>query len=125
MIAQSFGTLIHIGWCHYFTIKLKLGVEGLGCATTITYFTMLVVITLITSLIKRIRSCVFFPTMESFREWKAYFKLSIPATVMLCAEWWSFELTVILAGILGVIEQAVFIITFNVIAQLFMFPMGI
>ena len=44
---------------------------------------------------------------------------------MLCAEWWCFEIAVILSGILGVIEQAVFVITFNVIAQLFMFPMGI
>ena len=35
---------------------------------------------------------------------------------MLCAEWWSFEIMVILAGILGVIEQAVNVITFNVIA---------
>ena len=63
--------------------------------------------------------------MESFKEWKAYFKLSVPATVMLCAEWWSFEILVILVGILGVIEQAAFIITLNVTAQCFMFPMGI
>ena len=116
MIAQTIGTLIHIGWCHLFTVKLGYGVEGLGIATTITYFTMLVMITVNTLLIKRIRKCIFCPTLESFTGWGSYFRLSIPSTIMLCAEWWSFEIMVILAGILGVIEQAVNVITFNVIA---------
>ena len=43
---------------------------------------------------------------------------------MICAEWWSFELMVILSGILGVVEQAANVISFNVIAQLFMVPLG-
>ena len=43
---------------------------------------------------------------------------------MLCAEWWSFELMTILAGILGVYEQATIVISFNVIAQVFMVPCG-
>ena len=114
MLAQAAGTLIHIGWCYLFTVKLDLGVEGLGYSTTITYFTMLVVITINTCLIEKISKCIFFPTLESFSGWGAYFKLSIPATVMLCAEWWCFEINVILSGILGVIEQAVFVIVFNV-----------
>ena len=44
---------------------------------------------------------------------------------MFCAEMWAFEITVVLAGILGIIEQAAFIIAFNIEAQLFMFPIGI
>ena len=124
MIAQTCGTLIHIGWCHLFTVKLQYGVEGLGYATTITYFTMLVMITINTLLIKRISKCIFCPTLESFTGWGAYLKLSIPSTIMLCAEWWSFEIMIILAGIIGIIEQAVNVITFNVISQLFMIPLG-
>ena len=55
MIAQTCGTLIHIGWCHLFTVRLQYGVEGLGYANTITYLTMLVMITVNTLLIRRIR----------------------------------------------------------------------
>ena len=62
--------------------------------------------------------------MESFTGWASYLKLSLGATVMICAEWWSFELMVILSGILGVVEQAANVISFNVIAQLFMVPLG-
>ena len=69
MLAQALGTIIHIGWCYLFTVKLQLGVEGLGYATTITYFTMVLMITINTSLIHSIRECVFFPTLESFRDW--------------------------------------------------------
>ena len=43
---------------------------------------------------------------------------------MLCAEWWAFELMVILAGILGITEQAVNVILFNVIAVFYMIPIG-
>ena len=116
MIAQAIGTLVHVGWCHLFTVKLDMGVKGLGYATSITYSTMFLVITVNTVLIKQIKYCISWPTLDSFREWGPYFRLSIPATLMLCAEWWSFELMTILAGVLGVIEQATIVISFNVIA---------
>ena len=102
-----------------------MGVEGLGYATTITYFTMVLMITINTYLIRSISECVFFPTLESFKEWGSYFKLSVPATVMLCAEWWSFEIMVLLSGVLGVTAQAVVVISLNFYTFFFMFPMGI
>ena len=104
MIAQACGTLIHIGWCYLFTVKLQMGVQGLGIATAITYFTMLMIITIFAWCISHIREAIFCPTSDSFRDWGKYFELSLPATVMICAEWWSFEILVILAGILGVVE---------------------
>ena len=44
---------------------------------------------------------------------------------MMCAEWWAFEILSILAGILGVVELASQTINFNMIALLFMIPLGI
>ena len=43
---------------------------------------------------------------------------------MQCTEWWAFEIMVILAGILGVIEQAVNVILFNIVAVVYMVPLG-
>ena len=85
---------------------------------------MLVMITINTLLIKHIRECVFCPNLESFTGWGGYFRLSIPSTVMTCSEWWAFEIMVILAGILGITEQAVNVILFNIIAVLYMAPVG-
>ena len=87
MLAQAIGTLLHVGWCYLFTISLDLGVPGLGIATAITYFTMLMIITLNAWCIENIREAIFLPTADSFRDWSEYFTLSIPATVMICAEW--------------------------------------
>jgi len=44
---------------------------------------------------------------------------------MLCSEWWAFEVLVILAGILGVLELAALTICLNVHALLFRVPLGI
>ena len=46
MVAQVGGTIIHIGWCYLFVTVLKLDVVGLGIASNITAFTMLLIITL-------------------------------------------------------------------------------
>ena len=45
--------------------------------------------------------------------------------MMLCAEWWAFEILNLLAGILGVREQAAMTISFNITIQTFMINMGI
>ena len=41
---------------------------------------------------------------ETFRGWGEYLKISLPATVMICAEWWAFEILTVMAGMLGVLE---------------------
>ena len=44
---------------------------------------------------------------------------------MICAEWWAFEILTLLAGILGVTEQATQVLTFSMCATMFQIPMGI
>ena len=62
---------------------------------------------------------------SAFRNWGAYLKISIPATVMLCAEWWAFEVLMVLAGTLGVASLAAQTIIVSVTATMFMIPLGI
>ena len=66
----------------------------------------------------------FFPTLESLSGWGAYFKISVPATVMLCAECWAFEIMIILSGTFGPSEQSVVVVAFNVYCLLFMTASG-
>jgi len=62
---------------------------------------------------------------EAFRGWGEYLQVSLPATAMICAEWWAFEALTIMAGILGVTELASQTISLNMLALLFMVPLGI
>ena len=43
---------------------------------------------------------------ESFKGWGMYLKLAFPALIMLCADWWSLEILTVIAGTVGVEEQA-------------------
>lgn len=57
--------------------------------------------------------------------WWPFLKLAGPGTVMVCAEWWSFEVVAIGAGWLGTIELAVQGVMMNTVALVFMLPLGI
>ena len=115
MVAQSGATLLHIVWCYLFVEVWGMELKGLAIAMNITTFTMLLMITIYAQCISSVRDALFFPTLDAFKGWGEYLRLSIPATVMLCAEWWAFEILTILTGIIGVNEQATQVIAWNVL----------
>jgi hypothetical protein len=51
-----------------------------------------------------IAEAIFMPDEDALKGWKMYFGIAIPATIMLCGEWWYFELLILTAGYLGVKE---------------------
>ena len=62
---------------------------------------------------------------DAFTGWCEYLCISIPSTVMICAEWWAFNIMTILAGVLGVTELASYTVCTNVAVVNFMVPLGI
>jgi len=54
-----------------------------------------------------------------------YLKIGIPGMLMLCCEWWIFELLAIFTGLLGVDQLAAEVVIINLIAFVFMIPLGI
>lgn len=57
--------------------------------------------------------------------WGEFLKLALPGTLMLCAEWWGFEVTVIAVGLIGQVELAAHTIAFNVMGICWMIPLGL
>jgi MATE family multidrug resistance protein len=51
--------------------------------------------------------------------------LGIPSAMMLCLEWWAFEVMTLLAGYIGVDEMAAQVIIMNVLALVFMIAVGL
>lgn len=64
--------------------------------------------------VKGIEKAIFWPSRNAFKEWKAFLKVAVPGMAMLCAEWWYFELISILAGYVGVEDQAIMVILINI-----------
>ena len=56
-----------------------------------------------------------FFSIETLSGWREYFEISLPATVMICSEWWALEFITLMAGTLGVAELASQTICFQMI----------
>ena len=44
---------------------------------------------------------------ESMTEWGLFFKLGIPGLLMICFEWWTYEISAIVAGTVSELQLAV------------------
>ncbi|XP_038817685.1 multidrug and toxin extrusion protein 1-like [Salvelinus namaycush] len=64
-------------------------------------------------------------TTEALQEWGSYMKLAIPSTLMLCFEWWIYELGGFLAGMLSEVDLAAQHVVMMLAFINYMFPMGI
>jgi len=56
--------------------------------------------------------------------WK-FLKIGVPGMLMLCFEWWAFELLAIFSGLLSVKDLAAEVVIINMITFIFMLPLGI
>jgi MATE family multidrug resistance protein len=54
-----------------------------------------------------------------------FLKIGVPGMLMLCFEWWAFELLAIFTGTLGVYQLATEVVIINLISFIFMLPLGI
>ncbi|KAK3523998.1 hypothetical protein QTP70_017513, partial [Hemibagrus guttatus] len=64
-------------------------------------------------------------SMASLQEWDSFMKLAIPSTLMLCFEWWIYEIGGFLAGMLGEEDLAAQHVLLELGAITYMFPLGV
>ncbi|KAM3220686.1 hypothetical protein P3L10_019954 [Capsicum annuum] len=100
MFSAGITTLLHIFTCWILFFKSGLGKKGAALANAISYWINLL---LLAAYVKISPSCKRTWTgfsMEAFHDIWKYLKLAIPSAVMLCLELWSFEMMVLLSGLL-------------------------
>lgn len=110
--------------CVKLVAEQDMGVRGLGIATLLSYLTMMITVTIHMHCIPAIQEALFWPDKSSFQHWSTYIAISLPATVMLCAEVWAVELMSVLAGWMSVNDQAVNAILLCLFASMYMFAVG-
>ncbi|KAJ7995566.1 hypothetical protein DPEC_G00245920 [Dallia pectoralis] len=64
-------------------------------------------------------------TTDALQEWGSYMKLAIPSTLMLCFEWWVYELGGFLAGMLSEVDLAAQHLVIMLAFINYMFPLGV
>ncbi|XP_052200270.1 protein DETOXIFICATION 12-like isoform X1 [Diospyros lotus] len=128
MLISSCATLaLHIPLC--WLLVFKSGLHNLGGAIAIGISNWLNVIFLLlymrySSACSKTRVPI---SMEVLRGIGEFFRFAVPSAVMVCLEWWSFELLILLSGLLPnpELETSVLSVCLNTIATLYAIPYGL
>lgn len=66
-----------------------------------------------------------FSARTIFSGWFDYLRIGLPGAMMLCFEWWAFEILAVISGWIGVQALAAEVIIINIVSFIFMIPLGI
>jgi len=104
MIAYYVSIAFHILLSYIFVWKLDYGILGTGIASTLTNSINYIFLLVLSSCIPDIKEAITLPDSRALSGLGEYLKLGIPSTVMLCLEFWVFDLMILMAGYIGVKE---------------------
>lgn len=101
--------------------------NGAAAATNITYILNMVIADGVIRYKQNttFKDMVFFYDKTVLNGIGNYLKIGIPGMLMLCFEWWAFELLALFTGTLGVYQLATEVVIINLISFIFMLPLGI
>ncbi|KAJ7975180.1 Protein DETOXIFICATION [Quillaja saponaria] len=126
VLCSGVTALVHIFICWILVLKSGLGTRGAALANNISYWLNVLLMALY---VKFSSSCANTGTgfsKEALQNILTFLRLAVPSAVMVCMEMWSFEMMVLLAGLLPnpKLETSVLYISLNTTAIVWMIPFG-
>lgn len=117
----------HLPLCWFMVSKSGMGYQGAAVATSISYWVNAVLLGLYVSFSRTCVRCRASLSWEALHDLKNFFKLAIPSAAMICLEWWSYEVLVILSGLLDnpELQASTISICISTESLIFMFPLGL
>ncbi|CAD6271283.1 unnamed protein product [Miscanthus lutarioriparius] len=128
MLWSSITTLLlHIPLCWLLVFKTSLGYIGASLAISLSYWLNVI---MLAAYIRYSNSCKETrspPIVEAFKGVGVFLRLALPSALMLCFEWWSFEILILVSGILPNPEQqtSVLSICLTTITLMYTIPYGL
>ncbi|XP_040180538.1 multidrug and toxin extrusion protein 1-like isoform X1 [Rana temporaria] len=120
LIANIFNALIN----YLFLYVLGLGIMGSAWANTMSQYVQAILLFFYIVWRKLYVDTWGGWSTACFDDWGSFTQLAIPSMLMLCIEWWTFEIGIILAGILGVVDLGAQSIVYQMANIVFMVPVG-
>ncbi|XP_034404634.1 multidrug and toxin extrusion protein 1 isoform X1 [Cyclopterus lumpus] len=109
---------------YIFLYVLDLGVAGSAVANTISQF----------SLASFLYAYIMWKGLhkatwggwskECLQDWGSYINLAIPSMIMMCVEWWTYEIGGFLAGLISEVELGAQAVVYELATVAYMFPLG-
>uniref|UniRef100_A0A8C8HX67 Multidrug and toxin extrusion protein n=1 Tax=Oncorhynchus tshawytscha TaxID=74940 RepID=A0A8C8HX67_ONCTS len=120
VVANLLNALIN----YIFLYVLGLGVAGSAWANTISQLSLAVM--LYSYIIwKGLHKATWAGwSWECLEDWDTYVHLAIPSMIMLCAEWWTYEIGGFLAGLISEVELGAQSVVYELANICYMFPLG-
>ena len=106
---------------------MQLRETGAAIATNITWIANMIISDALIRYNKErdYKHMIFFYDLTVLKDVGVYLKIGIPGMLMLCCEWWIFEILAIFSGLLSVDQLAAEVVIINLITFIFMLPLGI
>ncbi|GAB4860997.1 Protein DETOXIFICATION 16 [Ancistrocladus abbreviatus] len=127
MISSGITTLLHIVVCWILVTKSGLRTRGAALANAISYWINVLLLALYVKLSSSCKKTWTGFSLEALQNIPSFLRLAIPSACMICLEMWSFEMMVLLAGLLPnpELETSVLSISLNTGSTVWMIPFGL
>nr|XP_029509314.1 multidrug and toxin extrusion protein 1-like [Oncorhynchus nerka] len=125
MYTAAAANLINLAVNYILLFSLEMGVIGSAIANSLSQITICLLLYLYICWRGLHKNTWAGWSSEALQEWDSYMQLAIPSTLMVCFEWWIWEIGGFLAGMLGEVDLAAQHVLLEIGAITYMFPLGV
>ncbi|GMH13799.1 hypothetical protein Nepgr_015640 [Nepenthes gracilis] len=127
MITAGFTTLQHVLVCYLLVFRSGLGYKGAALANAISYWTNVLLLAVYVRVSPSCKKTWNGFSKDALVDIPKFLRLAVPSALMLCLEIWSFEMMVLLSGLLPnpKLETSVLSISLNTGSMVYMIPLGL
>ncbi|XP_027598920.1 multidrug and toxin extrusion protein 2-like [Pipra filicauda] len=117
--------ILNVAMNAFFLYALKLGMVGSAWANTVSQYTQAILLFLYMWW-KKIHVKTWGGwSRDCLLDWGSFIWLAVPSMIMMCIEWWTFEIGSFLAGLLSVVELGAQSVIYELACAAYMVPLGI
>ncbi|XP_075445709.1 multidrug and toxin extrusion protein 2-like isoform X2 [Ascaphus truei] len=110
---------------YIFLFVLGLGVIGSAWANTIAQFSQALLLFLYIR-VKRLHVNTWGGwSTDCLQDWNSFIVLAFPSMLMVCIEWWTYEIGSFMTGLISVVELGAQSVIYQVVTMAYMIPFGI
>ncbi|XP_072302216.1 multidrug and toxin extrusion protein 1-like [Eucyclogobius newberryi] len=124
VMSGAIGNVFNAITNYIFLHLLDLGVNGSAAANAISQYCLAVILFLYIYIKKLHKATWDGWSMDCLRDWGLFLSLALPSMVMMCSEWWLYEIGIFLAGIISDVEQGAQSVVHELAIIAFMMPIG-
>ncbi|XP_068178792.1 multidrug and toxin extrusion protein 1-like isoform X2 [Antennarius striatus] len=125
VIAGAVGNIFNAIFNYILLFQLQLGVAGSAAANAISQY-LLATVLYIYICVRGLHKATWGGwSLDCLQEWGPFIQLAIPCMLMLCLEWWMFEIAAFLAGVISKTELGAQTILYELTVVAYMIPLGL